>query len=234
MSKTINFASVVVDNLNVVEDKMEDQIVGELLVDEAAARAVLDAALVKGELDEIEGHVSPSLFNGIDWDELAHLVEIQLFMRRCMDRIEWVGKRLEAAKAGAFLPREQFVALVEERKVLWAKWKAGKEASQKLVGEEKALWGVFFNIEDHEEFLAKHLEMDVSIWNTFGRDDEEEEGNEKFHLDAMDMWAESHIAEMAEYDREVHVDWSFQDKRLAERLANKALDEQSLFAACPF
>jgi hypothetical protein len=226
MSKNIN-AQVYANNLNVVEDKMEDQIVGELLVDEAAARAVLDAALVKGELDAIADDESPRLYNGIDWDKLAHLVEVQLFMRRCMDRIEWIGQRLDAAKAGDFLPYESFMALVDERKMLWVKWNAGKAASAGIVGEEKALWGVFFNIEDREEFLAKHLEMDVSIWNTYGRDDEEEEGNDKFHLDAMEMWADAHVEEMKEYDRDVRVDWSFHDKRLAKRLANKMLDEKS-------
>lgn len=228
MSKTINFASVVVDNLNVVEDGMKNQELGEMWVDEQAARAVLDAALVKGELDALHDDESPWLYNGIDWDSFAHLVEVQLFMKRCTTRIDWIDGRLESAKAGNYLPRDQFMALVDEKRSLWTKWKAGNAASGQIVGEEKALWGVFFNMEeDHEEFFQKHLEMDVSVWNTYGRDDEEEESSEKFHLDTVDMLRDSHLAEMAEYNRDVDVDFSFQDKRMKSRLENEALDRAS-------
>lgn len=240
MSKTNNEIRSAL-NLNEEEmymlDDQQEWEAGQLEIDEKdleAARLVLAAAIKEEKkLDEMQVN-SPAIFNGVDWDKMAHLVEVQLFMRRVMARIEWIDNRLQSAKDGDYVSKEVWNNLIDEKKVLWSKWNSGKVLSQSIVGEEKKMWGVFFNIEDHEEFLRNHLEMDVSVWNTFGRDDEEDEGFDRFHVDVIDMLAQSHITEMSEYDRDVHVDWSFQDKRMNARIENESLEQQNLFSTCPF
>jgi len=204
-------------------DPRSDAEMGEMYIDECdleKARAVLEAALLDGaeqELDAID-HESPSLYNGVDWDDMAYLVEIQLFMRKCMDRIKWIDRRLEEARAGDYLPREQFMSLVAEKKSLWSYWNAGKAASQSLVGNEKKMWRTFFNMNDHEAFLQNHLSIELSLWNTYGRDDGEEESHEKFHVDPVEQYRDSHLQEMVEYNRNIEVSWKYHDKRLARRL----------------
>jgi len=228
-------------NLNEEEmfmlDCQEEWEAGQAEVDEAAARKILDALLLEKDNDENNSQFddeSPRLYNGIDWDKFAHLVEVQLYMRRVMERIEWIDARLAQAKAGDYLPRDAWDNFVSEKKNLWTKWNTCKALSQSIVGEEKRLWGIFFNLENPQEFLENHLSMDVSVWNTYGRDDEEDEGFDKYHLDVVDMLAQSHIAEMREYDKNESSGKGFWNRGNQRRIENESLNEQSLFAACPF
>lgn len=239
MSKNINSVSVKSAlNLNneetIMLDNSKDWEIGQMEIDEKdleLAHQILQAALCEEEISHDE---SPKTFNGIDWDKMAHLVEVQLFMEKVMSNINQIDERLARAKAGEYLPRDVFMLLVDQKKSCWSKWNQGKELSAQIVNGDKQMWGVFFNIEDKAEFLKNHLEMEVSQWNTFGRDDEEDESFEKYHVAVIDQLAEAHLVEMREYTKEVDVDWTYQDKRLSSRLENKNLDEQSLFAVCPF
>ena len=213
-------------------DPRSDAEMGEMYIDECdleKARAVLEAALLDSaekELDAID-HESPSLYNGVDWDDMASLVEVQLFMRKLMDRIEWIDRRIEEAKAGDYLPRDQFTSLVAEKKTLWSHWNRGKAVSQQLVGEEKKMWGIFFNMDNHEEFLNNHLNMDVSVWNTYGRDDEEEESNEKFHVDPIEQYRDSHLQEMRDYDMDGGNGSGFYNYSNLYRIENTSLNNAS-------
>jgi len=237
MSKNYEVKSAL--NLNNEEsymlDNREEWEVGQMFIDEAdleKAKEILAASLIEEEIDD--SGQSPKVYNGIDWDELAHLVEVQLYMKKVMGRIEWIDDRMAKAKAGDYLPHESWMALVGEKKNLWSRWNQGKTVSFSIVGEEKQLWGVFFNIENHEEFLKNHLNMDASVWNTYGRDDEEDEGFDKFYVDVIDMLAQSHLEEMKEYDMPESRGKGFWNKGNQKRIENSSLENNSQDEYCPF
>ena len=107
-----------------------------------------------------------------DLDSLARVVEVQLHMDIIMKRIRWVKSRLDAAKAGDYLPKPIFMGYVQEQKKLWSMWNRGKDACKEAVNGDKGLWSWFFNLENREEFLADYLSIGFNRYWTNAKDEE--------------------------------------------------------------
>jgi len=116
--------------------------------------------------------------------------------------------------------------------VLWENWKSLKEKCAAIA--TPYLWAMFFKVKEGENsiYLVNAFEQlskeEFTRWGagheTENIDDQFIEGSE-IYLTAEDMLndlEESHEREMKAYDRDVKIDWSFQNARMARRMSVQA------------
>lgn len=123
----------------------------------------------------------------VDEDNLARFVELVPMVNAGRDWFQTNSKsidegqgRLDAAKAGEYLPRDEFMALVQSinarkarAKDFSPRYQAAKAEMQVLLATEgTALWARWYQIEDHSAHLKDYLEADlVSFWDAEDFDD---------------------------------------------------------------
>lgn len=160
-----------------------DIYLGSIEVDEEPARMALHRALGMPEPVLYED-ASPSLYQGTE-AELNAVVELQERMAKGMLMIQECDRVLDAAKKGKRLPYKTFMAWVNRRSILWGHWRKLKDECVALATGNN-VWPEYFNLKD--EPLTK--------WNTYGRDDEQEEGKDSRMMASIDAYALAHIEEM--------------------------------------
>lgn len=123
---------------------------------------------------------------------LNRLINVQERMAKGMKLINQINARLERANGGDYLPREQFMALVNKRKACWALWFQLKNNAQEIAKEHPALWPEYFKLAEEEL---------TPYWCT--SDAEAIDNQEELHHsvnETADCLRDSHIEEMSAYD----------------------------------
>lgn len=167
---------------------------------------------------EFDG-VEPVLFDdeligptgGEDYEKLLNkLVDIQERMQSGMKKhinpaqkkANAIQKRLDEASNGKYLPRDQFMALVEAKKgyveflkKCWTKWKELKQECDDLCKQHPVLWPKYFELANSEinEYYTAFDPEDI--------DNQENLHNDQ--IDTLDCLSESHLEEMKAYDIEI-------------------------------
>jgi hypothetical protein len=192
----------------------------------------------------------------VDEDDLAIFVEHQLKVQAGLEwfktnsaRIKQLQERIDAAKAGDYLPKDEYSALWTELKKRLAnakdfspRYQAAKaEVMAVLTTDPKALWARWFQMDDPAEWLAEHMAQDQGL----GWDAEEFDTQEHLHQEHDgDVESETHLIEMMRGEGLAWMDESvtnespylgdFWDNKLQRVLENEALEAQSQIGCCPF
>lgn len=165
-----------------------DLYLGSISVEEEPARLALHRALGMPE-PVLYDDPSPLLYEGCE-AELNAVVELQERMAKGMAMIQECNRVIDNAKKGKRLPYKTFMAWVNRRTVLWAHWHKLKEEC-KALATGNSVWPQYFNLKEEE----------LTKWNTYGRDDEQEEGKDSRMMPSIEAYALAHQEEMEEYLR---------------------------------
>lgn len=104
----------------------------------------------------------------------------------------------------------------------WDHWKSIREEQNAMATKYPRLWPLYFKLRDSDLLMQFQPADSVEV--------DEQTQMHADQNDVADELAESHIAEQAEYDRDVKVDWSRQDRVAAIR---KLLQSQNAIVAQP-
>ena len=154
----------------------------------------------------------------VDEDLLAQFCELNIKIQIALDwfksnseAIQAIQNRLDAAKAGDYLPRDvfmQYVNILKKRKANASaaspRYKQIKAEQEALLAKEPSLWARWYNEEEPEEWLQEYLSRDINNYSTWGGRDESDEDTEKpdSRMSPSDeIYADTHIQDMYEYER---------------------------------
>ena len=225
----------VMDNGYSMVELENDDLVVE---DSPHVRHIMEQALLAAAFEDVTEKANEYVYTPSDVDDVAFVVEAQVAMKRlgsrqheCQVGVDQIQSRLDAATEGDYLPRQQFLALVERKKDLISEklrlrslWKKGLDACKDVIGDDKGVWGRFFSIEDPEAWLDAHL-SDDSMFRGFTHGDTSavddglllpEEDN-----DVADMLSIAHLVEMKEYDRPESAGQGYWDWKVEKKIERK-------------
>jgi hypothetical protein len=186
----------------------------------------------EGQLCDVEPilfHDEPiPLKGGIDLErELDNLTIVQERMAKGMKLINKIDKRLAEAKAGDYLPKEQFMKLIEKKKQCWTLWNQLKEQAQAIANKHPSLWPNYFKL--GEEELTPYF----TYGDTEAVDSQEE--LKQMSGDIADELRDSHIEEQREFTRDFNEkpylprDWW--NPKYERKLINEQLEFNSMVAS---
>lgn len=198
--------SVIISNEVVMSEGFTSEECGLLNMECTPA---IEAVLIAYVYEQARQEIADFTANRNDWvqvdnDDVAYLVELQLFISRCDTRIEECESRLEAFKTNRV------------SKDVWSSWNNGKwsfinskRATLAIIKEftarkgeayRKALWASFFKIEDTEEFFNAYVSSareNFSPYWTNGDTEQVDSQSDLFisTIQYIDNIMDAHIAE---------------------------------------
>jgi hypothetical protein len=158
------------------------------------------------------------------------------FIQPTSEKLREVIEKMDDAKKGNYVSREQWMALVTNKRTLeanrskyWELWHKLKAECFAIIGNDKALWTAFFAERDGNENWLLNLinntkEEELSIYGCTGNTEEVDERENITHdsSDVSDLLADTHIQEMKQYSAPEANGigfWNFRDQYKTEKRA---------------